>query len=138
ADVPVYQLDGQGRVTLVGFSDGSSRSYTYDSGSGKISTFTDERGHVTSYTYDGSGNRLTETDPLGQTTTYTYNGLNQVTGVAQPPPDGVISQTAVLTTYLSDADHRLTGVSYAEGRSDHVTYAGDPRHVKNTTARGCT
>src|SRR5207248_2794436 len=58
ADVPVYQLDGQGRVTLVGFSDGSSRSYTYDGGSGKISTFTDERGHVTGYTYDGAGNRL--------------------------------------------------------------------------------
>jgi RHS repeat-associated protein len=47
-------------------------------------TQTDNAHHVTSSTYDASGNRVTTTDAQGDTTTYSYDPLNRVTQTCQP------------------------------------------------------
>jgi RHS repeat-associated protein len=74
---------------------------------GNLITHTDELGHVTSYTYDGSGNMTSESIPLNTTTTvttsYTYNSFNEVLTMTDPMGN--------VTTNAYDANGNLLSVT---------------------------
>ena len=46
-----------------------TRSWIYDPDLNKPTSFTDELGRTTTYSYDADGNLLSATDPLGHVTT---------------------------------------------------------------------
>lgn len=91
------QKDGRGTAI---------ETYGYDA-LGRVTTTTDALTNVTTYTYDGVGNRLTQQDPGGN--------------CGGTPPSGC-------TTTAHDADNEPTTVSYSDGVTPNVTsitYDGD-------------
>jgi RHS repeat-associated protein len=106
---------------------------TLDS-NGNVLTFTDELGHVTTYTYDSLGNvasqsaqlnpstpvtssytynsfgePLTVTDPLGNTSTNTYDANGNLLTVTSPAPNS--STAASVTQFTYDSKGELTQVT---------------------------
>ena len=104
------QKDGKGSVIA---------TYGYDS-QARVSTFTDGLGNVTTYSYDGAGNRLTQQDPGGNCsavpatgcTTMTYDGDNELKTVSYS--DGV---TPNVTNIGYDNDGQRTGMTDGTGTS---------------------
>ncbi|MRR33033.1 RHS repeat protein, partial [bacterium] len=58
--------------TRIILPDGTSKRFTYDL-SGRLTSYTDPMGGVTSYEYDSSGRRTREIDPTGAATMTTYD-----------------------------------------------------------------
>jgi RHS repeat-associated protein len=106
---------------------------TLDS-NGNVLSFTDELGHVTTYTYDTSGNLasqsaqlnpstpvttsytynsfgepLTVTDPLGNTTSNTYDANGNLLTVTSPAPTS--STAASVTQFAYDSKGELTQIT---------------------------
>jgi RHS repeat-associated protein len=127
--------DAQDQPTLEEFPDSTSRSWTYDGTTHQPLTYTDERGGVTTFAYDGSGNLQTRIDPLGQVTTFTYDGGGRVTSQAGPAAPGT---TAPLTTYTYNGDGRLTGVAYPDATTEGFTYTANGDLLTHTNRRGYT
>lgn len=99
-------------------------TYTYDPNTlGRTST-TDPKGHVTTSTYDATGQVLGTTDPLGHETTYTYNGLQEVLTSATP-----LGKT---TTHTYDANGNLTSVTNPLGSVTKYSY--EDTHPGDLTA----
>jgi RHS repeat-associated protein len=102
----------EGLCNCGGGNNSQVQTWTYDNQL-NVTSKTDALNHVTSYTYNGSGNRLTETDASG-TVTYTYNGFgevltrtDQMNGVSTNTYDG---QGNVLT--MTDALNNTTTFTY--------------------------
>ena len=57
----MYSYDGLDRVTMVRYPDGNDIRYAYNA-AGKVVQRIDQRGIVTSYSYDGNGNSETTDD----------------------------------------------------------------------------
>ena len=116
--VTFYHHDNLGNLAGVVRDQGDSANerqtdYTYD-GLNRLRTETQYPSWptttptlVTSYTYDGNGNRVTLKDPLGQTTSYGYDPLN-----------------------------RLTSISYSDGVTPSVSYAYDANGNRTTMSDG--
>jgi RHS repeat-associated protein len=92
-----------------------------------VTSRTDALGHSTSYTYDGSGNRLTETDATG-TVTSTYNQFGEVLTRTD--------QMGGVTANTYDAQGDLLSTTDARGKTTNFAY--DPRGLllSVTDARG--
>jgi RHS repeat-associated protein len=102
------QRDGKGNAVL---------SYGYDSLT-RVTTLTDALSNVTTYSYDGAGNRLTKQDPGGN--------------CAATPKTGC-------TTFSYDADNELTAVAYSDGVTPNVTnitYDSDGQRTGMTDGTG--
>jgi YD repeat-containing protein len=89
---------------------GSGVAYTFDERL-RITSATDALGRVTSYTYDGRGNKLTEIEAVGtaeeRTTIYTYHPVyNLVASITRASVSNP-GQNAV-TTFTYDANGNLT------------------------------
>jgi RHS repeat-associated protein len=125
------------RVSLTrGFSTSSAATwnFVYDPVTAAITSTTDPNGHVSTTTYDTSGNPLQSTDGLGRVTTRTWDSMNDLTSVTDP--------LGVTTSLTYDANGNvltrsrpLTGTSlvqtftYQYGDSTHpgdVTGVVDP------------
>lgn len=74
-------------------------TYAYDPNTVGITSITDPNSHVTSMTYDGSGNVLSVTDSLNRQTVNTYDNLNDLTTTTDP--------NNVKTTLTYDANANL-------------------------------
>lgn len=86
-----------------GSSTPASWQYTYDPSTVALVSQTDPNGHTTTYSVDGSGNRLSKIDALGRQTAATYNSFNE----PLTQTDGL----NVATTDTYDANGNLTSVS---------------------------
>ena len=101
------QKDGKGNAVL---------SYGYDA-LARVTTVTDALSHVTTSTYDGTGNRLTQTDPGGSCT-------------------GTVSGC---TTFTYDADNEPLSITYSDGTTpgvSGVTYDADGHRTAMTDGTG--
>ncbi len=80
----------------------------------------DADGNVTSYAYDGVGNQTKVIDPDGNVTSFVFNADNLV--INKIDPNGT-------TTYVYDADLRLTKTIDQLGQTVSVTYDADSRET---------
>jgi RHS repeat-associated protein len=103
---------------------------------GLIYTLTDALSKVTTYTYDGRGNRLSVKDAAGKITQFQYDAMNRVTLITYPTSpattvqshydwrgrrDYVIDQNSHRTTYGYDDADRMTSVTDAQTPTAGVT-----------------
>ncbi len=70
---------------------GRVTTYTYDGQGNRIPVETDPLLQTRSWTYDSHGNVLTETDKRGNTTTYHYDAAGNRDMMTAPPPLGYIT-----------------------------------------------
>ena len=68
-----YDVDGWGRITGIGFSDGVKEGYAYTP-SGQVSRATDGNGNSVYYQYNSLGKMRSRTDQLGNTERFEYDG----------------------------------------------------------------
>jgi RHS repeat-associated protein len=68
-----YDVDGWGRITGIGFSDGVKEGYEYTP-SGQVSRATDGNGNSVYYQYNSLGKMRSRTDQLGNTERFEYDG----------------------------------------------------------------
>ncbi|WP_159012053.1 FG-GAP-like repeat-containing protein [Streptomyces sp. NRRL F-5123] len=113
-----------GRATGYSLTDGSSRSYTYDTG-GFLSTTTDENGHSVTQTNDARGNMLSRTTCRDESATTCYTSYYAYYLNAADPTDLRNDKvTAVRDARSASATDNtyLTGYTYtADGQVDSVT-----------------
>ena len=117
--VTEYVYDVFGRVVRTDISrDGHTfRTYTMYNGNGEVVSETDERGNVTTYTYDGSGRRIS-TDSPGTGISRTVYGYAQNITIR----DGISGKTyPVLQTETEmDADNNVVSVRYMDVNGETV------------------
>jgi RHS repeat-associated protein/uncharacterized repeat protein (TIGR01451 family) len=148
-----YAYDAAGNRTTATDAEGVTTCYGYDDLNRLVRVVencvdgvpsTAETNVVTTYGYDGAGNRVQVTDARGQVTRYGYDALNRQISVTDPLShttsygyDGVSNRVQVMdaeshaTSYEYDALNRLVRIDYPEPDAD-VTYAYD--RVGNRTA----
>jgi RHS repeat-associated protein len=111
------QYDAFGNVVSVTYPDQTTESYTYDPTVNKVSSYTNQMGVVTTYTYDALGNQLTKTEavgtPLQRVTTDVYYPN---TNLLQLHTDPLGRQTE----YLYDSENNLIR-SYDPANPAHQT-----------------
>ena len=100
----------------------------YDA-AGQVTSITNARGKVTSYTYDALGNQLTETDPLGRVTTNVYDLAGRLTSTTDP--------RSIQVTYAYDNANRLTTTTFPGGTVTN-TYDNAGRRTQMVDATGAT
>src|SRR5205807_2367087 len=130
-------------TTAFGTSQAATTTITYGTCCDRVLQVKDALNFITSFTYDGVGNRLTATDPLSHTTTYTYdrrnristrvNGANETTSYAYD--DNLLDALGLNATFPNFA--ALVGdlgftANVAEGSAVAVT---DPTGAKTLTIR---
>ena len=129
-----YNADG----TVLDQKDGKNNAiltYGYDA-LRRVTSQTDALGNVTSFTYDGAGNRLTKQDPGGNCaatpktgcTSFTYDAANQLKAITYS--DGV---TPNVTNITYDADGQRTGMTDGTGTS---AWAWDSLHRLTSYTNG--
>ena len=94
-------------------------SYTYDI-QGNIATVTDANSHVTSYSYNGFGERVQQISPDTGTTQYEYS----LAGNLITKTKALGTADAQVIAYEWDALNRLTLINYP-GTTKDVTYTWD-------------
>ncbi len=141
-NVTAYQYDARGNTKANFYPNGTETSATYN-GFAEPTTVDDQRGNLTTNTYNGTtGDLLTTTDPLGDVTTFTWN-TGTYSGLVQSVenaldnyttytyyasgsyPRLLLSVTAPLletTTYYYDASGNITGIKDPLGRNTTTTY----------------
>ncbi|NIA10271.1 MAG: hypothetical protein GWP10_11235, partial [Nitrospiraceae bacterium] len=99
--------------TRAAYADGTHDDFAYDP-HGNVTSHTDRRGQVWTYTYNSRGQVLTVTNPRGGATTYSYNA------------DATLATSADsdlgLTTYGYDPYKRLITITRPGGATVHFTY----------------
>lgn len=126
-----YSIDNLGRVMqvarLVGGSNVVLRSRTYNA-QNLLQSITDARGGTTTFTYDGSGNRVSRTNALGQVTYFqNFDAHGQATRIQRP--DGSI------VTRIFDTRGRLTSRNVA-GATTQYGYDSAGRIVSRVRPDG--
>ena len=140
--ITAYTYDDANRLVKEVSPDRGTTTYLYDD-AGNLTTKTTGDGAVVQYTYDVLGRILTKEYPdTGLDVIFSYdegdNGMGRLTGINN---DGDVyafsydasgnlvtvqrttDEVTYVTTYSYDADGRLTGMVYPDGRT--VTYALD-------------
>ena len=130
ANTTTYTRDPIGRITAVGYGDGSPGvSFTYTKAS-KVASRTDTRGATTfgydvrglpasvtragaawAWTYHPDGSVATESRPTGGTETYTYDTAGRIVS-AIVTPDGILRYTYDLGSRLASVTAGATVESY--------------------------
>ena len=107
--------------------DGTSTHTTYD-GAGRVLTYTDERGHVTTYEYPPNQQRVT--DALGNITVYEYDGNGRPVRTADANGHVFVQEY--------DGRGQPTRMTYADGSTTETTYDAVGRKLTETDAAGRT
>ena len=116
---------------------GNTTTYAYDADGRETSQTTPvttacPSGCITTYTYDGAGNRLTSVDPLMQTTTYAYDAGNELTSITYSD-----HKTPNVTATTYDGDGRRTAMTDGTGTS-HWVYDSLERMTSYQNGAGAT
>lgn len=110
-DTTTYAYDVVGRMTSMVSANGNVTG-------GNPSQFT------STFTFNGSGDRLTTTDPLGHVTTFTYDANRNLTAVQDP--------NLHTTTYTFDLDNRQTQVTRPDNSTLKASYDGNGNVLSQT------
>ena len=140
--VTTFTPNAQGQVTQVQDPLGNKTTITYCTQNqtncpyGLIYTIADAQSNVTTYSYDGRGNRLSVSDAASNVTQFQYDSMNRVTQITYPTSpattvqfhydwrgrrDYVIDQNGNKTTYGYDDADRLVSVTDAQTPTSGVT-----------------
>jgi RHS repeat-associated protein len=106
-----YAYDAVDNLKTVTDNRGDVTTTTWDSLGRKLSTSDPDMGHWT-YGYDDVGNLTSQTDARGQTTKFTYDALNRIATKQPNPPSG----TTTVWTY--DEPHHGAGIGRLTSISD--------------------
>lgn len=115
--------DASDNLTKVAYPDGTAVFYEYEPAFNRRSKETDEKGVITTYEYDGTGNLTRKTEAQGaateRVTSYTYdtNG-NLLTTVTSADAN----TQATTTTMTYDASGNLASTTDPEGNVTSYTY----------------
>jgi RHS repeat-associated protein len=109
----IYEYDGESR-TVGAHNDFSTVLRGYDS-TGNVTSET-LHGQVTTYEYDGVGNRISRAYPSGRQVTYTYDSLNRIAQIADA--GGTIAE------YDYVGPGRVARRTYGNGTQTDYTYDG--------------
>ncbi len=108
-------------------------SCTYDS-YGRLSTITKPGSATTTFTYTTSDCVASVTDERGNVTSFTYDNLDRVAVCTLPDPDGAGSLTSPTRTYTYDASGNKTAIADSFGNQTTFTYDAFNHLSKITTA----
>lgn len=122
-----YSLNSEYKVSKISYSDGTSKSYTYDD-AGYLTSETDEKGQKTTYTYDSNHNLTLQNNPDGTSEKYTYDSHGNVTSITNP--DGTKE------TYEYDDNNNMTYKDTGEENGIHYVYDDKNLVIKETDALG--
>jgi RHS repeat-associated protein len=89
-----------------------------------LESVTNPAGEVSTFSFDGRGNRTMAKDPSGRVTRWTYNGFDQVTSVSvgeTAAPLAASTAEVVTSTMEYDSLGRLVEVVDAAGSADEAT-----------------
>ncbi|MHB9047276.1 MAG: RHS repeat-associated core domain-containing protein [Pirellulales bacterium] len=135
--VTEYTYDAKGNVTHIVYPDGTWEDYAYSPAWNRPTSFTDRRGHSTTFTYHpDNGNLLTATDALGNVTTYVYymlaDGLpGLLKSVTLPIP--AQGKNAATIQYSYDTKGRLIQITNVDGTERHLTWDPLADHLETVT-----
>ena len=122
-----YALNSEYKVSRISYSDGTSKSYTYDD-AGYLTLETDEKGQKTTYTYDSNHNLTIQKNPDGTSEKYTYDSHGNITSITNP--DGTKE------TYEYDTNNNMTFKDTKEEAGVHYVYNDKNLVIKETNALG--
>ena len=100
-----------GTSTRCGLKSGVRSTYN---GKNKVTSITDERGHITKYSYDLSNRVVSYTDPLGKVTKYAYDKIGNP--IQEVERDGTVSN------YAYDPLSNLVKMSYSDNKQVELAY----------------
>ncbi len=130
-NITVFKYQSNELIARIdGYGTGSAATtyYTYDLNTLGVASITDPNGHVSTNSYDASGNVLTHTDALGRTTTYTYDQMNDLLTVTDPLG---VKTTNVYNGNgnLTSTSRPLTGTSQTQTTTDNYADTNHPGDV---------
>jgi len=106
------------------FQDGRVHQFNTN---GRLVSFADRNGNITTLTLNASGNPTTLTDPSGRTLTFTYDSQTKI---------GTMSDsTGTIATYAHAFWGRLTSVTYADGSKYVYTDTFQGNNIYLTTVK---
>ena len=127
-----YSYDSQGKVTSIGYADGSSESFVYNSTNQLISKV-ERSGDTFTYTYTPRGLLATRSGP-DFNETYSYDSQDRLMGVSRSTPGGGASQSV---SYSYNSAGLVSEISQG-GKSISYTYDSQGRRSSYTTSDGAT
>ncbi|HLJ98656.1 MAG TPA: RHS repeat-associated core domain-containing protein, partial [Streptosporangiaceae bacterium] len=133
--VTSYTYDADGNVLTTTESDATggdpSRTITdtYDTHGG-LATTKDALGNVTSYGYDGLGDKTGVTNPAGMTTAYAYDAAGRLVtvtldGYTGNPSAPIPAENLVEQSRAYDPAGRIASVTDVRGTTTNYTYYGN-------------
>jgi RHS repeat-associated protein len=142
ASVTTFTYNANGTLAIITDPRANQTTLTYYL-TGLINTVTDAQSNVTTYAYDGRGNRTSVIDPVNGSshpTTFTYDSMNRLTQVTYPDGstvgyhydyrgrrDSVTDQNNKTTTYAYDDADRLISVTDAANHTTRYGYNTESR-----------
>jgi RHS repeat-associated protein len=117
-------------LTLVRLTDaaGHVRTYTYEPTFNRVTSTQDPLDHLTTFQYDTRGNLTAIVDPLGKQTSITYDALGQLTSLGDP-----LGNT---TTFGYDGFGNLTSITDPLGNTTTRQYDLVGRLIRQTDPHG--
>ncbi len=122
-----YALNSEYKVSRISYSDGTSKSYTYDD-AGYLTSETDEKGQKTTYTYDSNHNLTVQENPDGTSEKYTYDSQGNVTSIT--------NRDGTKETYQYDNNNNLIYKDNSDSQGIHYVYNDKNLVIKETNALG--
>ena len=127
-----YSYDSQGKVTSIGYADGSGETFTYNS-TNQLIQKVERSGDTFSYSYNPRG-LLASRGGGDFNETYSYDSQDRLIGVVRTAPGGGASQSV---SYSYDSAGNLSQISQA-GKSISYTYDSQGRRSSYSTSDGAT
>ena len=110
----VEMIDAEGSVTTFSYGDGGSCASCAGPGTDRLTTLTDPKNQITTFTYDPLGRITAERNPLGRTTSYLRDAGGKV--ISRTDPNGHT------ISYSYDQLGRLREKSYPDDSFATFTY----------------
>ncbi len=117
-EYPYYNYEQSATVT-------ANKTFTWDA-AGRLLSYTDGNGNITSYTWDANGNLLTETDPLGGVITNTYNAEGSLVKT--------VDQLGKTIQYSQTVGGRIDSITDAAGNKTTMVYDAAGNLLSQTDA----
>ena len=127
-----YSYDSQGKVTSIGYADGSGETFTYNS-TNQLIQKVERSGDTFTYSYNPRG-LLASRGGGDFNETYGYDSQDRLIGVVRTAPGGGASQSV---SYSYDSAGNLSQISQA-GKSISYTYDSQGRRSSYSTSDGAT
>ena len=127
-----YSYDSQGKVTSIGYADGSRERFTYNSTNQLISKV-ERSGDTFSYSYNPRG-LLASISGRDFSESYSYDSQDRLIGVSRSIPAGGASRTMA---YSYNSGGNIAQISQG-GKSISYSYDSQGRRSSYTTSDGAT